>query len=82
MNELKRDSADQSRADRHCADGAAAARSRRRPDSSWMIEVTPALRNCWMTRGAWVLVVAVSDGSEAMVLTTAVMPALRRSGRR
>ena len=47
-----------------------------------MIEVTPALRNCWMTRGAWVLVVAVSDGSEAMVLTTAVMPALRRSGRR
>ncbi len=47
-----------------------------------MTEVTPALRSCWMTSGAWVLVVAESLGSEAMVLTVAVIPARRRSGRR
>jgi hypothetical protein len=41
MNEMKRESADQSRADRYSADAAAAARCRRRPDNSWMIEVTP-----------------------------------------
>ena len=29
-----------------------------------MTEVTPALRSCWMTRGAWVLVVADSVGSD------------------
>ena len=28
-----------------------------------MTEVTPAVRSCWTTSGAWVLVVAVSSGS-------------------
>ena len=47
-----------------------------------MTEVTPALRSCWTTSGAWVSVVAVSEGSAAMVSTTGVTPARRRSGRR
>src|ERR1700682_2010033 len=47
-----------------------------------MTEVTPALRSCGTTRGAWVSVLAVWVGSEAMVSTTGVTPARLRSGNR
>ncbi len=48
-----------------------------------MTESTPSLRSSWTTSGASASVVAVSAGSEAMVLTaTGVTPARWRSGSR
>ena len=47
-----------------------------------MIDFTPALRSFWMTSGADAVICADCDGLAAIVCTSGVIPALRRSGSR
>ena len=47
-----------------------------------MIDFTPALRSFWITSGADAVICADCDGLAAIVCTSGVIPALRRSGSR